>query len=73
MDDEQLLGGESSGLLSLNLDEMRAIQQHYRDQGREPTDVELETWPRRGRSIVRTRHLRPRSTTANWMSKGTTY
>jgi phosphoribosylformylglycinamidine synthase II len=32
-----------AGLLALNLVEMRAIQQHYREQGREPTDVELET------------------------------
>jgi phosphoribosylformylglycinamidine synthase II len=43
MDDEQLLAVSKSGLLSLNLDEMRAIQQHYQSQGREPTDVELET------------------------------
>jgi len=43
MDDEQLLAFSKAGLLSLNLDEMRAIQQHYREQGREPTDVELET------------------------------
>jgi len=43
MDDEQLLTFSKAGLLSLNLDEMRAIQQHYREQGREPTDVELET------------------------------
>jgi phosphoribosylformylglycinamidine synthase subunit PurSL len=40
---EQLLELSRTGLLALNLDEMRAIQQHYRDQGREPTDVELET------------------------------
>ncbi len=43
MDDEQLLAVSKAGLLSLNLDEMRAIQQHYRGQQREPTDVELET------------------------------
>ncbi|MBA2677227.1 MAG: phosphoribosylformylglycinamidine synthase subunit PurS, partial [Ktedonobacteraceae bacterium] len=43
MDDEQLLAFSRSGLLSLNLREMQTIQQHYRDQGREPTDVELET------------------------------
>jgi phosphoribosylformylglycinamidine synthase II len=40
---EQLLELSRTGLLALNLDEMRAIQQHYREQGREPTDVELET------------------------------
>ncbi len=43
MDDEQLLAFSRSGLLSLNLLEMQTIQQHYREQGREPTDVELET------------------------------
>jgi phosphoribosylformylglycinamidine synthase len=43
MSDEQLMEVSRAGLLSLNLDEMRAIQQHYREQGREPTDVELET------------------------------
>jgi len=43
MNDEQLLEVSRKGLLSLNLEEMRAIQQHYRKQGREPTDVELET------------------------------
>jgi phosphoribosylformylglycinamidine synthase II len=30
-------------LLSLDLDEMRTIQRFYREAGREPTDVELET------------------------------
>src|SRR6266566_1417262 len=40
---EQLLELSRTGLLALNLDEMCAIQQHYREQGREPTDVELET------------------------------
>lgn len=43
MDDEQLLEVSRAGLLSLNLIEMQAIQQHYREQGREPSDVELET------------------------------
>lgn len=31
------------GLLALNLAEMQAIQVYYRDEGRDPTDVELET------------------------------
>ncbi len=31
------------GQLSLNLAEMKAIQEHFRDLGRDPTDVELET------------------------------
>lgn len=43
MTDEQLLDTSRQGLLALNLDEMRAIQHHYRELGREPTDVELET------------------------------
>lgn len=43
MNDEQLLEVSRKGLLSLNLDELHAIQEHYRLQQREPTDVELET------------------------------
>ncbi len=43
MSDQELLAASKKGLLALNLDEMRAIQHHYRQQGREPTDVELET------------------------------
>jgi phosphoribosylformylglycinamidine synthase II len=43
MNNEQLLELSKTGLLSLNLAEMQAIQQHYQTQGREPTDVELET------------------------------
>ncbi|TMB83384.1 MAG: hypothetical protein E6J44_09170, partial [Chloroflexi bacterium] len=43
MTDQELLDASKKGLLALNLDEMRAIQHHYREQRREPTDVELET------------------------------
>jgi phosphoribosylformylglycinamidine synthase len=43
MADEELLELSRSGLLSLNLDEMRTIQAYFREIGREPTDVELET------------------------------
>jgi phosphoribosylformylglycinamidine synthase II len=43
MDDEQLFDLSKQGLLALNLDEMHAIQQHFQEQGREPTDIELET------------------------------
>lgn len=43
MSDQQLLELSKTGLLALNLDEMRTIQEHYKEQGREPTDVELET------------------------------
>ncbi len=41
--DEQLEQLSREGQLSLSLDEMRAIQAHYREQGREPTLAELET------------------------------
>jgi phosphoribosylformylglycinamidine synthase subunit PurSL len=43
MTDEQLLALSKRGMLALNLDELHAIQHYYRAQGREPTDVELET------------------------------
>ena len=43
MTDQQLMELSKTGLLALNLDEMRTIQQHYKEQHREPTDVELET------------------------------
>src|SRR5262249_25940580 len=38
-----LLDISRSGQLSLNLAEMKAIQEHFRSLGRDPTDVELET------------------------------
>lgn len=43
LDDEALLALSRTRLLSLDLAEMRAIQAFYGDEGREPTDVELET------------------------------
>ncbi|HXX77810.1 MAG TPA: phosphoribosylformylglycinamidine synthase subunit PurS, partial [Ktedonobacteraceae bacterium] len=43
MTEPQLMELSKMGLLALNLDEMRTIQQHYQEQRREPTDVELET------------------------------
>jgi phosphoribosylformylglycinamidine synthase len=43
LDDTGLLTLSREGQLSLNLDEMRTIQAHFRSQNREPTDVELET------------------------------
>ena len=43
MTDQQLLDLSKKGLLALNLAEMRTVQQHFRGQKREPTDVELET------------------------------
>ena len=42
-DDEALLKISREGVLPQNLAEMKTIQAHYRAQGREPTDVELET------------------------------
>ena len=48
LDDDALLALSKEKDLFLNLVEMKTIQQHYRDLGREPTDVELEmlaqTW-----------------------------
>jgi phosphoribosylformylglycinamidine synthase II len=41
--DDELLELSRRGLLALNLQEMRAIQQYFRRRGREPGDVELET------------------------------
>ncbi len=43
LDDVALLRLSREGQLALNLAEMRAIQDHFRAQGRDPTDVELET------------------------------
>jgi len=43
LDDDGLMRLSREGQLALNLDEMRAVQAHFREQGRDPTDVELET------------------------------
>src|SRR3954447_19865575 len=43
LSDEQLQKLSREGHLFLSLAEMRAIQAYYREQGREPTDIELET------------------------------
>ena len=43
LDDAGLVRLSREGQLSLNLAEMKTIQTHFRDLGREPTDVELET------------------------------
>ncbi len=42
-DEERLLAISRDGQLSLSLAEMRAIQAHYKESGREPTACELET------------------------------
>ncbi len=41
--DKQLLELSQKGQLYLNLNEMKAIQAHFKKQGRNPSDVELET------------------------------
>ncbi len=41
--DEALLALSKARTLSLTLVELKTIQHHYRDSGREPTDIELET------------------------------
>lgn len=43
LDDDALMVLSREGHLFLSLEEMQAVQQYYRDAGREPTDVELET------------------------------
>ena len=43
VDDAELMRISREGLLSLNHPEMKAIQQYFVQQGREPTDVEIET------------------------------
>ncbi|MBX9583584.1 MAG: phosphoribosylformylglycinamidine synthase [Gemmataceae bacterium] len=43
LDDAGLVKLSKEGMLALTLDEMKAVQAHFRDFGREPTDCELET------------------------------
>jgi phosphoribosylformylglycinamidine synthase subunit PurSL len=43
LDNDGLMRLSREGQLALNIDEMRAVQAHFRDQGRDPTDAELET------------------------------
>jgi phosphoribosylformylglycinamidine synthase subunit PurSL len=43
LDDDALQRLSREGHLFLSLDEMRAVRAYYRDRGREPTDIELET------------------------------
>lgn len=43
LDEKGLEKLSRDGLLALNLEEMKAVQKHFVDLGREPTDVELET------------------------------
>lgn len=41
--DEELLALSRDGCLALDLTEMQTIQAHFREEGREPSDLELET------------------------------
>ncbi|MHA1716996.1 MAG: phosphoribosylformylglycinamidine synthase subunit PurL [Promethearchaeota archaeon] len=41
---DELLRISKEGLLALNLNEMKKIQEYYQILGREPTDIELETF-----------------------------
>lgn len=43
LDDDALLALSRQRALALNAAEMRAIQRYFADEGRDPTDVELET------------------------------
>jgi phosphoribosylformylglycinamidine synthase len=43
LDNDSLVNLSRTGQLSLSLAEMKAIQVHFREQNRDPTDVELET------------------------------
>jgi len=43
LDDTALLKLSKEGQLSLSLAEMQTVQAHFRELGREPTDIELET------------------------------
>ena len=43
LDDEGLVKLSRDGQLALNLDEMRTVQAHFREQGRDPSDIELES------------------------------
>ncbi len=43
LDDAGLMRMSREAHLFLSLDEMRAVRDHYRTQGREPNDIELET------------------------------
>ncbi len=43
LNDKELKKLSRDGHLFLSLDEMKAVQNYYKTQGREPTDIELET------------------------------
>ncbi len=41
--DDELVKLSKDGQLALNLDEMKTVQAHFKEQGRDPSDVELES------------------------------
>ena len=43
MDDEALMTLSRDGCLSLDIDEMQTVQKYFKDLGRLPTDIELES------------------------------
>jgi len=43
LEDDALIEVSRRGQLALSLEEMKAIQTYFRDRGREPTEIELET------------------------------
>ncbi len=43
LDEDALMVLSKTGQLYLSIAEMRTVQDHFREQGREPTDIELET------------------------------
>ncbi len=43
LDDAALVKLSKDGMLALTLDEMKVVQTHFRELGREPTDIELES------------------------------
>jgi len=47
-DDQELMRISREGVLSLSLEEMKTVQKHFKELGRDPTDLELEilaqTW-----------------------------
>jgi phosphoribosylformylglycinamidine synthase len=43
LDDAGLVTLSKDGMLALTLDEMKSVQKHFQELGREPTDIELES------------------------------
>ena len=67
-DDEALARLSTEGCLSLTLEEMRTIREHYRGLGREPTQIELETLAQ-----TWSEHCKHKTLTARIAYKGRVY